>query len=118
MSTLALRGIVKRFGAATILEGLSVEIPLTGITFIVGASGSGKSVLCRLAVGLLKPDEGEVFLFGERVDTMPERKLQPAARPGALPGAGPGAARLADACSTTWPWPTRSRRRTAAPKPR
>ena len=76
MSTLALRGIVKRFGAATILEGLSVEIPLTGITFIVGASGSGKSVLCRLAVGLLKPDEGEVFLFGERVDTMPERKLQ------------------------------------------
>jgi phospholipid/cholesterol/gamma-HCH transport system ATP-binding protein len=76
MSTLALRGITKRFGTATILEGLSVEIPLTGITFIVGASGSGKSVLCRLAVGLLKPDAGEVFLFGERVDTMPERKLQ------------------------------------------
>lgn len=76
LSTLALRGIVKRFGAATILEGLTVEIPLTGITFIVGTSGSGKSVLCRLAVGLLKPDEGEVFLFGERVDTLPERKLQ------------------------------------------
>ncbi len=76
LKTLALRGIVKRFGAATILEGLTVEIPLTGITFIVGKSGSGKSVLCRLAVGLLKPDEGEVFLFGERVDTLPERKLQ------------------------------------------
>ncbi|MFT3707389.1 MAG: ATP-binding cassette domain-containing protein [Archangium sp.] len=54
---------------------MSVEIPLTGITFIVGASGSGKSVLCRLAVGLLKPDLGEVELFGERVDTMAERKL-------------------------------------------
>ena len=76
MSTLALRGIVKRFGPTTILEGLTVEIPLTGITFIVGASGSGKSVLCRLGVGLLKPDEGEVSLFGQRVDTMPERKLQ------------------------------------------
>lgn len=76
MKTLALRGIVKRFGAATIFEGLTVEIPLTGITFIVGKSGSGKSVLCRLAVGLLKPDAGEVFLFGQRVDTMPERKLQ------------------------------------------
>ena len=76
VSTLALRGVVKRFGAATILDGLSVEIPLTGITFIVGTSGSGKSVLCRLAVGLLKPDAGEVELFGERVDTMPERKLQ------------------------------------------
>ena len=76
MSTLELRGIVKRFGAATILDGLTVEIPLTGITFIVGSSGSGKSVLCRLAVGLLRPDEGEVTFFGQRVDTMPERKLQ------------------------------------------
>lgn len=77
LSTLRLSNITKRFGAATILEGLSVEIPLTGITFIVGASGSGKSVLCRLAVGLLKPDAGEVFLFEQRVDTLPERKLQP-----------------------------------------
>lgn len=76
LSTLSLRGIVKRFGAATILEGLSVEIPLTGITFIVGSSGSGKSVLCRLAVGLLKPDAGEVHLFDQRVDTLPERKLR------------------------------------------
>lgn len=76
-AALALRGVTKRFGAHTILEGLSVEFPLTGITFIVGASGSGKSVLCRLAVGLLKPDAGEVFLFGERVDRLPERRLQP-----------------------------------------
>ena len=76
VGTLSLEGIVKRFGAATILEGLSVEIPLEGITFIVGASGSGKSVLCRLAVGLLKPDAGTVHLFGQRVDTLPERKLQ------------------------------------------
>jgi phospholipid/cholesterol/gamma-HCH transport system ATP-binding protein len=76
VGTLSLEGIDKRFGAATILEGLSVDIPLEGITFIVGASGSGKSVLCRLAVGLLKPDAGTVHLFGQRVDTMPERKLQ------------------------------------------
>lgn len=75
LNSLRLHGIVKRFGANTVLDGLSVEIPLTGITFIVGASGSGKSVLCRLAVGLLKPDAGEVELFGERVDVLPERKL-------------------------------------------
>jgi phospholipid/cholesterol/gamma-HCH transport system ATP-binding protein len=72
---LTLTGIVKRFGDQTILEGLSVDVPLTGITFIVGQSGSGKSVLCRLAVGLLKPEAGTVELFGERVDTLPERKL-------------------------------------------
>ena len=75
LNTLTLTGIHKSFGSATILKGLSLELPLRGITFIVGQSGSGKSVLCRLAVGLLKPDAGEVHLFGERVDTLPERRL-------------------------------------------
>jgi phospholipid/cholesterol/gamma-HCH transport system ATP-binding protein len=73
--TLRFHEVTKRFGAATILEGLTVKIPLSGVTFIVGASGSGKSVLCRLAVGLLKPDHGQVHLLGERVDTMAERAL-------------------------------------------
>ncbi|MFT3842871.1 MAG: ATP-binding cassette domain-containing protein [Myxococcaceae bacterium] len=73
---LVLSGIVKGFDAGpAVLDGLSVTVPLDGITFVVGKSGSGKSVLCRLAVGLLKPDAGEVRLLGERVDTMPEREL-------------------------------------------
>jgi phospholipid/cholesterol/gamma-HCH transport system ATP-binding protein len=75
VETLKLERIVKRFGELTVLDGLSVEIPLSGLTFIVGKSGSGKSVLCRLGVGLLKPDEGAVELLGERVDLLPERKL-------------------------------------------
>lgn len=58
------------------LEGLSATISLSGITFIVGKSGSGKSVLCRLAVGLLKPDSGAVRVFDQRVDQLPERELQ------------------------------------------
>ena len=77
MASLKLTNIVKRFGDVTVLNGLSVEIPLSGLTFIVGKSGSGKSVLCRLAVGLLKPDEGSVELLGERIDHLPERRLVP-----------------------------------------
>ena len=77
VASLKLTTIVKRFGDLTVLNGLSVEIPLSGLTFIVGKSGSGKSVLCRLAVGLLKPDEGTVELLGERVDQLPERRLVP-----------------------------------------
>lgn len=73
--TLVLEDVSRRFGPVPVLTGLSVEIPLDGITFVVGKSGSGKSVLCRLAVGLLKPDAGTVTLLGERVDTLPERKL-------------------------------------------
>ena len=76
LNTLEFHDVTRRFGEATILSGLSASIPLEGMTFVVGASGSGKSVLCRLAVGLLRPDAGEVRLLGERVDTLPERKLQ------------------------------------------
>jgi len=67
--------VSRRFGEALVLDALSATIPLEGVTFVVGTSGSGKSVLCRLAVGLLKPDAGEVHLLGEAVHTLPERKL-------------------------------------------
>jgi len=42
---------------------------------IIGASGSGKSVLLKHIVGLLKPDSGEVWFSGQRVDNLPERQL-------------------------------------------
>ena len=76
MDELVLDGVVKGFGdGPRVLDGLSARVPLDGITFVVGRSGSGKSVLCRLAVGLLKPDAGAVTLLGERIDTLPEREL-------------------------------------------
>lgn len=76
LKTLELRDVTRAFGAVTVLRGLSVTMPLEGLTFVIGQSGSGKSVLCRLAVGLLDPDAGEVRLLGERVDQLPERKRQ------------------------------------------
>src|SRR5438105_13916555 len=72
--TLRFHGITKRFGdGPVVLDGLDVEVPLTGLTFVIGKSGSGKSVLCRLAVGLLKPDRGSVTLLGAEVNELPER---------------------------------------------
>ena len=78
-ATLRFEGVTKRFEASAppVLQGLDAEVPLTGLTFVIGRSGSGKSVLCRLAVGLLKPDEGTVTLLDRRVDQLPERELQP-----------------------------------------
>jgi phospholipid/cholesterol/gamma-HCH transport system ATP-binding protein len=78
-ATLDFHGIVKRFDpkAPPVLNGLEAHVPLEGLTFVIGKSGSGKSVLCRLAVGLLKPDEGSVTLLDERVDALPERALRP-----------------------------------------
>jgi phospholipid/cholesterol/gamma-HCH transport system ATP-binding protein len=59
-----------------VLSGLSAELSTRELTFVAGASGAGKSVLCRLAVGLVRPDSGQVELWGERVDTWPERALR------------------------------------------
>src|SRR5262249_14909436 len=69
-------GVSKSFGAGDrVLSNLTAEVPLTGLTFVIGRSGSGKSVLCRLASGLLRPDAGSVFLLGQEVSRLPERVL-------------------------------------------
>ncbi|HEX9379525.1 MAG TPA: TOBE-like domain-containing protein [Gaiellaceae bacterium] len=59
------RGIVKRFGAFTALDGVSADVPTGSLTALLGPSGSGKSTLLRVIAGLEQPDVGEVFLDGE-----------------------------------------------------
>lgn len=74
-SELRFEQVRKAFGAHEVLKGLTASIPLTGVTFVVGASGSGKSVVCRLGVGLLRADAGQVTLFDEDLSALPERDL-------------------------------------------
>jgi phospholipid/cholesterol/gamma-HCH transport system ATP-binding protein len=64
--------IVKRFGERTILKGLSFRIEPGEIMFILGTSGTGKSVLLKNIVGLLKPDEGEIWVDGQEVSGLSE----------------------------------------------
>ncbi len=59
--------VSKRFGAQVVLEHVSLEIPEGRTTAIVGPSGVGKSVLLKLIMGILQPDEGEIFVFGENM---------------------------------------------------
>lgn len=54
-------------GPLPVLDGLEVSVPEGTFAAVVGPSGCGKSTLTRLVAGLLKPDEGEVWLHGERV---------------------------------------------------
>jgi sulfate transport system ATP-binding protein len=61
------RGIVKRFGDFTALDGVSVDVPSGSLTALLGPSGSGKSTLLRVIAGLETPDEGKVVLEGEDV---------------------------------------------------
>jgi len=54
-------------GPLPVLENLNISVPEGDFCAVVGPSGCGKSTLTRLIAGLMKPDEGEVWLHGERV---------------------------------------------------
>jgi ATP-binding cassette subfamily C protein len=60
--SIELRSIRFRYAGADLFENLSLEIPAGRITAITGASGTGKTTLVDLVVGLLKPDAGVVLL--------------------------------------------------------
>ncbi len=54
-------------GSLPVLDGLELTVPEGGFAAVVGPSGCGKSTLTRLIAGLMKPDQGEVWLHGELV---------------------------------------------------
>jgi NitT/TauT family transport system ATP-binding protein len=56
-------------GPLPVLDGLNIAVPEGEFAAVVGPSGCGKSTLTRLIAGLMKPDQGEVWLHGERVTT-------------------------------------------------
>lgn len=70
-------GLVKRFGTRTILKGLTLEVARGEILFILGTSGTGKSVLLKNTVGLLRPDEGEIWIDGQEVSKLSEDEYLP-----------------------------------------
>ena len=75
-----LRRVSKAFGSQVVLSGVDLAIERGQTTVIIGRSGTGKSVLLRHIVGLLRPDEGEVHFEGQRIDRLSERRLVPIRR--------------------------------------
>ena len=75
MSLIELRHVSKRFGSLVVLKDVVLNIEKGQSLVVIGASGTGKSVLLKHIVGLLKPDLGEVWFDGHRLDSLPERKL-------------------------------------------
>jgi len=69
------RGLSKRFGSQTVLEGIDLHIERGESVVIIGRSGCGKSVLLKHLIGLLQPDEGSVRVDGQEITRMDERRL-------------------------------------------
>ncbi|MEU6228110.1 ABC transporter ATP-binding protein [Streptomyces sp. NPDC047042] len=72
---LAARRLAKAHGKTPALRGASVELGAGEILAVTGASGSGKSTLLHCLAGIVRPDTGTVEYAGERIDTLPERRL-------------------------------------------
>ncbi|MGZ8431676.1 MAG: ABC transporter ATP-binding protein [Candidatus Deferrimicrobiaceae bacterium] len=70
-----IRGLTKRFGTKVVLDGLDLTVPRGKNTVVIGGSGTGKSVLIKCVVGLLRADAGEILIGGEDVTKMDEREL-------------------------------------------
>jgi phospholipid/cholesterol/gamma-HCH transport system ATP-binding protein len=70
-----LRHLCKRFGRLVVLDDVSLKVEDGTSLVVIGASGTGKSVLLKHIVGLLRPDSGEVLFRGKRIDNLSERKL-------------------------------------------
>ena len=75
MSFIELKNVSKRFGSLIVLHNLSLSIEQGKCLVVIGASGTGKSVMLKHIVGLLRPDSGEVWIDGKRIDKLPERAL-------------------------------------------
>jgi phospholipid/cholesterol/gamma-HCH transport system ATP-binding protein len=72
-----LRGVHKSFGSLTVLKGIDLKIERGKTTVVLGESGSGKSVLLKHMVMLLRPDRGRVLFEGQAINRLSERKLAP-----------------------------------------
>jgi phospholipid/cholesterol/gamma-HCH transport system ATP-binding protein len=64
-----------RFDGPPVLEDVSFRVAPGETRILLGPAGVGKSVLLKLANGLLKPDSGRIFLFGDEITAMPEEEL-------------------------------------------
>jgi len=74
-SLLEVRNVSKSFGDLHVLKDISFELHEGQTLAVLGKSGTGKSVLLKVLVGLLYPDKGEVYFHGKHIQTATEHDL-------------------------------------------
>ncbi len=77
MGRITFKNIHKAFGPKVILRGVDLVVEPGEVFFIIGQSGAGKSVLVKHLIGLIAPDEGQIFLDDLEVTSLKEKELYP-----------------------------------------
>jgi phospholipid/cholesterol/gamma-HCH transport system ATP-binding protein len=73
-----LQNVGMRFGATTVLHDISLRVQRGEIAVIIGGSGTGKTTLLRIIIGLLRPTEGAVLIDGQNISALSRRALHQA----------------------------------------
>lgn len=63
------RGLTRRFGAQVAVDDLNLLVPAAGVYGFLGPNGAGKTTAIRMLLGLIRPDAGEVRLFGQALNS-------------------------------------------------
>jgi phospholipid/cholesterol/gamma-HCH transport system ATP-binding protein len=71
------RNVSLAFDEKAVLKNISFDLAEGETLFLFGVTGTGKSVLLKVLLGLLKPDEGEVLIEGQNIVSLPEERLDP-----------------------------------------
>ncbi|WP_431859723.1 ABC transporter ATP-binding protein [Micrococcus terreus] len=73
---LVMRGLAKRFGEKVAVNGISLDVPAGSFYGLVGPNGAGKTTALSMATGLLRPDQGQVWIHGTDVwqDPLPAKR--------------------------------------------
>jgi phospholipid/cholesterol/gamma-HCH transport system ATP-binding protein len=74
-TVISIRDLRKSFGEREVLRGVDLEVHAAENVVVLGRSGSGKSVLIKIIVGLIAPDSGKVDVLGEDVHALKPRQL-------------------------------------------
>ncbi|MGH6877574.1 MAG: ABC transporter ATP-binding protein [Rhizomicrobium sp.] len=69
-----LRGVKKRFGPKIVLDGVDLAIPRGESLVVIGGSGTGKSVMIKCVLGILRPEGGQIFVDGQEVTHLHGRR--------------------------------------------
>jgi phospholipid/cholesterol/gamma-HCH transport system ATP-binding protein len=74
-SAVEFRNVTFGFDDHVVLRDVSFTLPKGGMSVLLGASGTGKSVILKLIIGLLRPDAGTIITNGQRLDDLSEAEL-------------------------------------------
>lgn len=76
MNIIEIKGVHKSFDNISVLSGVDLTVKQGTTHVIIGGSGSGKSVLLKLLIGLEKPDKGEIIIDGRNISALSERDME------------------------------------------